>query len=38
MQRRLFQLVCLLLVAGLTWAQNVTVTGKVTDEAGNPLA
>jgi len=38
MQKRLFQLVCLLLVAGLTWAQNVTVTGKVTDEAGNPLA
>jgi TonB-dependent starch-binding outer membrane protein SusC len=38
MQKRLLQLVCLLLVTGLTWAQNVTVTGKVTDEAGNPLA
>lgn len=38
MQKRLLQLVCLLLVASFSWAQNVTVTGNVTDEAGNPLA
>jgi TonB-linked SusC/RagA family outer membrane protein len=37
MQRRILQLVCLLLVSCIAWAQNLTVSGKVLDEAGNPL-
>lgn len=38
MQKRIAKIVCLLLMSSLALAQNVNVTGKVTDEAGNPLA
>ncbi|MFM2139177.1 MAG: hypothetical protein RJA57_1484, partial [Bacteroidota bacterium] len=37
MQKRLLQLVSLLLISCTVFAQNITVSGKVTDEAGSPL-
>jgi len=38
MKSKILLFLCFSMLSFASWAQNVTVTGKVSDEAGNPLA